>query len=163
MDFSFDTIVNLATLFLGGGGGAFFTWRYLRQQEKAKAKEAEANAVSAETSAVKEVQDVYQQLIADMKADRNEQKVYIQELKDDRRNLREDRDGLRERQDKMEEQIRDLQKDVDRNGRQLECLRPLLCGRRDCQDRLTVTITRDGSSAMASPGTEEEKKEKKKK
>lgn len=144
MEISIDTILSIVTLFLGGGGGAFFTWRYLRQQEKAKAKEAEANAVTAETTAVKEVQDVYQQLIADVKSDRDEQKAYINELKEDRRHLREERDELRQRIDQTEESVRQLQRDVARNGRKVEAMSPFLCARQGCQDRIFATVSAEG-------------------
>lgn len=144
MEFTFDSIINIATLFLGGGSGAFFTWRYLRQQEKAKAKEAEANAVAAETTAVKEVQDVYQQLITDVKADREEQKQYIQELKEDRRHLREDRDELRDRIDKTDEKVRNLQHEVALNGQRLEALRPFTCADLKCKKRVLARISEKG-------------------
>lgn len=137
MEISIDTLISIATLLVGGGGGAFFTWRYQRQKAKAEAMDSEATATE-------KVQDVYQQLITDVKTDRDEQKQYIAELKDDRRHLREDRDELRKRQDELEEQVRGLQREVARNGRQLECLRPFLCGRRNCPDRLPVTISDDG-------------------
>lgn len=146
MEISLDTMIALAGLLLGGGGGAFFTWRWQRAKAKAEAKEAEAQAESAEVSAAKEMQDVYQQLIADIKSDREEQKAYIQELKEDRRHLREDRDELRERQDKLEEQVRTLQRDVDRNGRMVECMRPFLCGKApECKACVPVTISADGA------------------
>lgn len=117
--------------------GWWFTWRYSRRKEKAEAKSAEADAA-------KELQDVYQQLINDIKADRDEQKAYIQELKEDRRHLREDRDDLRKRQDELEETVRNLQKDVARNGRMVECMRPFLCGREGCLLRVPVTISAQG-------------------
>lgn len=117
--------------------GWWFTWRYSRRKEKAEAKSAEADAA-------KELQDVYQQLINDIKADRDEQKAYIQELKEDRRHLREDRDDLRKRQDELEETVRNLQKDVARNGRIVECMRPFLCGREGCLLRVPVTISAQG-------------------
>ena len=42
MEITFDTILSIATLLLGGGGiGAFFTWRYVRREAAAKAKEKE--------------------------------------------------------------------------------------------------------------------------
>lgn len=145
MEFSLDTMIALAGLLLGGGGGAFFTWRWQRAKAKAEAKEAEAQAESAEVSAAKEMQDVYQQLIADIKTDRDEQKAYIQELKEDRRHLREDRDELRKRQDALEDTVRSLQGDVARNGRMVECMRPFLCGRQGCPDRMSVTISADGA------------------
>lgn len=144
MEISLDTLISIATLFIGGGGGAFFTWRWQRAKAKAEAKEAEAQAESAEVSAAKEMQDVYQQLINDIKTDRDEQKTYIKELKEDRRHLREDRDDLRRRQDTLEETVRSLQGDVARNGRMVECMRPFLCGRQGCPDRMSVTISVEG-------------------
>ena len=93
MDFSsIDTFINIASLLGGGGIGGFLTWKYTRRTKEAEAEQAE-------TTAAKEVQDVYQQLINDVKADREEQKTYISELKEDRRHLREERDDLRNRQD----------------------------------------------------------------
>ena len=84
-----------------------------------------------------------------MKKDRDEQKSYIQELKDDRQHLREDRDDLRRRQDGLEETVRSLQRDVARNGRMVECMRPFLCGQIRCKDRTGVTIDDDGSLSAA--------------
>lgn len=137
MEITLDTVIALLSLFVGGGGGAFFTWRWQRKRAKAEAKTAEADAA-------KELQDVYQQLIADVKADRDEQKAYINELKEDRRHLRKDRDDLRSRQDVLEETVRTLQRDVARNGRMVECMRPFLCGRENCQIRVPVTISPQG-------------------
>lgn len=138
MEISLESIIALLGLLLGGGGGAFFTWRW----QRAKAK---AEAVGADASAAKELQDVYQQLINDVKADRDEQKAYINELKEDRQHLRKDRDELRDRQDKLEEQVRTLQRDVARNGRMVECMRPFLCGKSpECKDCVPVTISSEG-------------------
>lgn len=138
MEFTVSDIISIVSLLAGGGGmGWWFTWRYSRRKEKAEAKSAEADAA-------KELQDVYQQLINDIKADRDEQKAYIQELKEDRRHLREDRDDLRKRQDELEETVRNLQKDVARNGRMVECMRPFLCGREGCLIRVPVTISAQG-------------------
>lgn len=129
---SLDTIVAILGLFIGGGGGAFFTWRWQRRRAKAEAKTAEADAA-------KEWQDVYQQLIEDIKTDRDEQKQYIAELKDDRLHLRRDRDDLRKRQDELEEAVRSLQRDVDRTNRLVEQMRPLLCGLAgECPNRKPV-------------------------
>jgi hypothetical protein len=132
-----DGVLAVLGLLLGGGSGAFFTWRWQRAKAKAEAE-------SAEVAAVKELQDVYQQMIADVKSDRDEQKTYIQELKEDRRHLRDERNELRERIDKTEEAVRALQREVARNGRMVECMRPLLCGRQGCADRVSVTISAEG-------------------
>ena len=59
MEINIDTIIAILGLFIGGGSGAFFTWRYQR-------KKAKAEAVTAEADAAKELQDVYQQLITDI-------------------------------------------------------------------------------------------------
>ena len=133
-----ETIISIIGLLAGGGGiGGLLTYRYQKRKEKAEAEMSEA-------SAAKEVQDVYQQLINDVKADREEQKAYIQELKEDRRHLREDRGDLRKRQDVLEEQVRGLQREVARNGRIVECMRPFLCGREGCAIRVPVTISAAG-------------------
>lgn len=137
METSFDTIISIATLLLGGGGGAFFTWRYQRKKAKAEAKTAEADAA-------KELQDVYQQLISDIKTDREEQKAYIGELKEDRAHLRKDRDDLRKRQDELEESVRNLQREVARTGRMVDFMRPLLCGREGCAIRVPVKVSELG-------------------
>lgn len=136
MEINIDTIIAILGLFIGGGSGAFFTWRYQR-------KKAKAEAVTAEADAAKELQDVYQQLITDIKTDRDEQKAYINELKEDRNHLRKDRDDLRKRQDELEQQVRSLQKDVARNGRMVECMRPFLCGKSGCRDRMPVNISNE--------------------
>ncbi len=137
MEITLDSIIGIAGLLLGGGGGAFFTWHWQRKKAKAEAKTAEADAA-------KELQDVYQQLIADIKADREEQKAYIIELKDDRQHLRRDRDDLRKRQDDLEESIRNLRREVDRNSRIVNFMRPLLCGREGCAIRVPVTVSEFG-------------------
>lgn len=134
MEITFADIISIATMLLGGGGiGYFLSWRYNRRKEAAEAGQAE-------TTAAKEMQDMYQQLIDDVKRDRDEQKAYIIELKDDRQHLREERDDLRNRLDQLEELVRRLQRDVARNGRMVESMRPLLCGKRGCKERVLVTF-----------------------
>ena len=155
---SIDNIIAIVTLLLGGGGGAFFTWRYQRKKAKSEAKAAEAEAERAKFEAMqanatltKEIQESYQRLTEDLKANldtqqeyNEEQKQYIKELKEDRRHLREERDDLRNRQDKTDENVRDLQMKVARYGRILECMRPFLCGRDGCAIRVPVTISPSG-------------------
>jgi len=155
---SIDNIVTLLGILLGGGGGAFFTWRYQRKKAKSEAKAAEAEAERAKFEAMqanatltKEIQESYQRLTEDLKANldtqqeyNEEQKQYIKELKEDRRHLREERDDLRKRQDKTDNDVRDLQMKVARYGRILECMRPFLCGREGCAIRVPVVISPDG-------------------
>lgn len=157
MEINIDTIIAILGLFLGGGSGAFFTWRYQRKKAKSEAKAAEAEAEKAKFEAMqanatltKEIQDSYQRLTEDLKANldtqqeyNEEQKQYIKELKEDRRHLREERDDLRNRQDKLEKTMRELQREVARNGRMVECMRPFLCGKSGCKDRMPVNISNE--------------------
>ena len=130
--------MSIVGLLAGGTGiGTFLTWRWTRRKAAAEAKTAEADAA-------KELQDVYQQLINDIKTDREEQKAYIGELKEDRAHLRKDRDDLRKRQDELEESVRNLQREVARNSRIVEFMRPLLCGREGCAIRVPVTVSEAG-------------------
>lgn len=138
MEFNVETISSILGLILGGGGiGWFFTWKYTRRKEKAEAE-------SAEAAAVKELQDIYQQMMADVKADRDEQKAYIRELKEDARRLRDERNELSDRLDKMEEEQRAMKMEIARNGRQIEAMRPFMCGDLACKKRQRVTITDEG-------------------
>lgn len=158
MEITFDNILAIAGLLFSGGIGSLITWRYQRKKAKAEAKAAEAEAEKAKFEAMqanaqltKEIQDSYQQLANDLKANldtqrqyNEEQKQYIKELKEDRQHLRQERDDLRKRQDKTDEDVRDLQTKVARYGRILECMRPFLCGREGCAIRMPVTISPDG-------------------
>ena len=134
MEISLDNILSIAGLLLGGSGmGAFFTWRWQRAKAKAEAKEAESTAAKSE-------QDVYQQIIADLKADREDMKAYNLEVKRERDEIRDERDKLRERLDEMEATIRQLQRDVARNGRMVEAMRPFICTDAKCKSRRCVII-----------------------
>ncbi len=141
MEISIDTMINILTLLLGGGGGAFFTWNYVRRKSKAEAEQAEAGAKQAEVTAAKEMQDMYQQLIDDVKKDREDQRNYIEELRTDRNHLRTDRDQLRQRMDGYDNDILALKRDVARYGRQVESMRPFMCGDLGCPHRQRVTIS----------------------
>jgi len=167
---SLEAIISIVTLIFGGGGiGALITWRYQKKKAKAEAKQAEAEAEKAKFEAmqanamlIKEIQASYQQMTNDLKANldtqqeyNEEQKQYIQELKEDRRHLRQERDEQRlqierltrtmnEWKNDSDKRIRDLQAQVARNGRQIECMRPLLCGREGCAIRVPVTISESG-------------------
>ena len=44
MEITFDSIIGILGLLLGGGAGGFFTWRWQRVKAKAEAKEKEAEA-----------------------------------------------------------------------------------------------------------------------
>ena len=114
--------------------------RYLINLNINRRKE-NAEADSAENNATKELQDVYQQLINDVKADRDEQRNYINELKESRKHLRDECEELRQRIEDTEKTVRRLQREVDRNGRMVESLRPFICGNMSCRKRQEVQIS----------------------
>lgn len=145
MDISIDTFINILSLLLGGGGGAFFVWRYQRKKAKAEATEAEA-------SAAKELQDMYQQMIADAKSDREDRKAQNDELRQERDHYKQDRNDLRERMEKLTHSFMDwrVEADNDRSkmkmeiaklGRKVEMMRPFMCGDLKCKKRQLVTIS----------------------
>ena len=170
MEISIETIMSAIGLIFGGSGiGALIGWRYQKKKAKAEAKQAEAEAERAKYEAmqanaqlIKEIQASYQQMTADLKTNldtqqeyNDEQKQYIQELKEDRSHLRQERDDQRiqierltrtmsEWKNESDEKIRNLQIQVARNGRQIECMRPLLCGREGCAIRVPVTVSESG-------------------
>lgn len=147
MEISLDAIISILTLLLGGGGGAFFTWQYTRRRAKAEASQAESTAA-------KEAQEFYQKVIADANADREENRTYIKELKDDRRHLREERDELRKRIDELDSTVRALQTAVAKTGRKVECMLPFMCGRASvCPDRMLVEISDIGDVKEKKTGT----------
>lgn len=143
-------IVSVLGLLLGGGGGAFFTWRYMNRKAKAE-------AVSAEISATKEMQDMYQQMLEDSKRDREDRKVQVEELRAERDHYKQDRNELRERLEKLEKTLNTLRdesvkykNESDRKiatlGRKVEGMRPFLCGDLKCKKRQLVALLENGES-----------------
>jgi hypothetical protein len=137
MEITFDTIISLLGLFIGGGGGAFFTWRYMRRKAKAEAQTEEVNMAKA-------VQDTYQEMLEDKQKEVADNQRLIAELREDRDHYKQGYIEMRNRQDKTEEIVRDLQMQVARNGRMVEVLRPFICTNLDCQLRQHGVISADG-------------------
>lgn len=138
MEITIDTILNVAGLIFGGGAfGGLLTWRFTRRKAQAEAIEAEAEAEQKKAEAEQERQNYYQQIIDDIAKDRD---YYKQE-----------RDELRCRLDSMEEQVRGLQRDVARNGRMVESLRPFMCADLACKLRKRVTISEEGEISEEKP------------
>ena len=135
MEITIDTLISLLGLFIGGGGGAFFTWRYMRRKAKAE-------AIQAEVEAAKEKQDYYQQIIEDVAKDRDYYKG--------------ERDEVRERMDKMARSFMDWRMEADKDrmemkleiarlGRKVEVMAPFMCGDLQCKLRKHVVLSDDGT------------------
>lgn len=148
MEISLDTIINVLSLLLGGGGGAFFVWRWQRKKAKAEASQAEA-------SAAKELQDMYQQMIADAKADREDRRAQNDELRQERDHYKNERNEVREQVEKLTRNVTEwrrcadderdsLRRTVARLGRKVDAMTPFMCGDLGCRLRQRVTISDDG-------------------
>lgn len=138
MEITLEAIISLVGLFIGGGGGAFFTWRFMRRKAKAE-------AVQAEVDAEKDKQDYYQQLLEDYKS-------HHEELRNEREHYKNERNELREKMEKMDEEMRSMKRlwtdkeiETDRKiaqlGRKVEAMRPFMCGDLKCKKRQLVTLS----------------------
>lgn len=149
MEISFDTLINIAGLFLSGSVGGFVAWKWQRRKMKAEAQTEEVNMAKA-------VQDTYQQMLKDKEEEVADKNRIITELREDRDHFRQDRNELRERIDKTETLVRELQEQVSENRREIDMMRPFLCGVLGCKLRKPVAIS-------AAPSAEKPKKQTKKK
>lgn len=103
-------LTTLVTSLCSGGLTWLFTFKYTRKQ--------------AEADSMLSVQSVYQQMIDDLKNDRVELKDKIENLK--------------ERDDQKERDIRDLTEKVKVNEREIQAMKPNLCGRKACVERIPI-------------------------
>lgn len=149
MEISFDTLINIAGLFLSGSVGGFVAWKWQRRKMKAEAQTEEVNMAKA-------VQDTYQQMLKDKEEEVADKNRIITELREDRDHFRQDRNELRERIDKTESLVRELQEQVSENRREIDMMRPFLCGVLGCKLRKPVAIS-------AAHSAEKPKKQTKKK
>ena len=123
----FESVTNILSLLFGGSLISIVTWKFARRKADAEAQKAEAEAKAAEAEAQQEKQNYYQQIIDDIAKDRDYYK--------------HDRDEQRARMDDMDAKFRDLQREVARNGRMVEAMRPFMCANLKCPNRQRVTIS----------------------
>ena len=149
MEITLDAIISLLGLFVGGGGGAFFTWRYLRRKAKAE-------AVTAEIDATKDMQDMYQQMLEDAKRDREDRREQVEELRADRDHYKQERNELRDKMEQLTRSFMDwrieadndrskMKMDIAKLGRKVETMVPFMCGNLTCKDRQRVVLSEDGT------------------
>lgn len=145
MEITLEAIISLLGLFIGGSGGAFFTWRYMRRK-------ARAEAVQAEVEAAKEKQEYYRGIIDDVAKDRDYYKG--------------ERDEVRERMDKMAHSFMDWRMEADKDrmdmkmeiarlGRKVEVMAPFMCGDLQCKLRKHVVLSEDGTVKTKRPARKE--------
>ena len=157
MEITLEAIISFIGLFLGGGGGAFFTWRWMNRRARAEAKEKEAEAKSAEVDMAQKVQDTYQEMLEDKNKEVEDNHRLIAELREDRDHYKKDRNELREQLDKLikdfydfkretEDERQKMKSDIARNTRIAESSRPFMCGLApDCAKCVPVIISDEGA------------------
>ena len=133
-----ETILALIGAIIGGGGIVGFIVGLLTiKYERHKAK---GEAHSAEYEGMKVEQDTYQELILDLKNAWKEQKEYIAELHEDRRNIRTERDELKQQIDVLRKKVNEQQCEIDDLKRIVSALKPLMCSQVGCNGRQTDII-----------------------
>ena len=147
-------IIELVGILLGGGSlvgliVSLTTIKYLRWKVKSEAKQADSEAKGADAEADMKRQDYYQEVIDDLRKDRErmkelreEQEKYIQELREDRKHLREDKDSLRKENSELHQiidELRNTQREqgdkIARLGRMQKAMMPLICTNTNCRMR----------------------------
>ena len=156
MEITLDSIIGILGLLFGGGAlGGIFTWRWQRKKAKSEAKEAEAEAKSAEVDMAQKVQDTYQEMLEYKQKEVEDNHRLIAELREDRDHYKQGYTEFRDQVEQLQKEFREfknstedernkMKRDIASNARQLEGLRPFLCGREDCALRVPVTIAQVG-------------------
>lgn len=110
-----EWVSMILTALASGGLAGFGTLWYARRKSKAEVEQAESEAA-------KSWQDVYQEMIEDLRGSRDEQK--------------EQNTMLRTKIEHLEDRISKLKDEVEQNARKLAWLIPITCCVRDCKDRV---------------------------
>ena len=158
MEITLETIISgLAWLFGGSGLGWFITWRWQKAKAKAEAKQAEAeakqkeaDAKTAEIEMAQKIQDTYQEMLEDKNKEVEDNHRLITELRADRDHYRQGYIEIRDEMEKLSKEFRNfrseteedrakMKRDIARNGRQMEAMRPFMCGDLSCKVRQRVT------------------------
>ena len=162
MEITLEAIISFIGILTGGGVGSFFTWRYFKRKAKADAESAEAEAEQKEAEAEKarieanrQFQEMYKTMFNDIKENYDEKQSIIDELRLDRDHYKTEAQEYRGQIEKLTKQFLEfkmnsehdmlaMKRDIARNGRMVECMRPFLCGREGCAIRVPVTISATG-------------------
>ena len=144
MEISLEAIISFIGLFIGGGGGAFFTWKWMNRK-------ARAEAVAAEVDATKEMQDLYKKMLADANEYLEDARNKVEGLRQERDHYKQDRDELREKVEKLtklfyelktesEKERSQLRIDISKLQSQIKGILPLTCTVPDCKLRQMLVL-----------------------
>ena len=124
------------------------------KEAEAKLKEVETKA--AEIDMAQKVQDTYQQILDDKQKEVEDNHRLINELREDRDHYKQGYVEFRDQLDKLSKEFRDfrsqtederatMKRDIARNGRMVEALRPFTCGiAPECKKCVPVIISATG-------------------
>jgi uncharacterized protein YhaN len=118
-------------------------------------RKAKAEAQTEEVNMAQRVQDTYQEILEDKQKEIEDNHRLISELREDRDHYKQGYMEFRDQLDKLSKEFREfrnqteeeranMKRDIARNGRMMECMRPFLCGREGCAIRIPVTISATG-------------------
>ena len=137
-----DLLLSIATLVMGGGW--VFTYRAYK-------READGRATQSEAEGWAKMQEVYQKHIEDISeiTDKVREERDIEIERNEK--LRHEYDEMRAKYNELENQILDLRKELNRQGRKLEVILPFTCSVAGCSNRTRVELQeQDGFSKIDS-------------
>lgn len=121
-------------MFLGGGSGAFFTWRYMRRKSRAEA--------------FIEEQNYYQEMLADMAKERDYYKRDRDEFRDKVDALSREFIEWRAKADK--ERV-EMKMEIDILRRKTAMMDTCICGDMNCKRRIRVMFDENGAASSINP------------
>lgn len=150
MEITLEAIISFIGLFLSGGAGAFFTWKWQKRKAKASAEKEEAEAKNAAMDAAKNMQEAYEKMFENVNKYLDDATVKVDGMRKERDYYQHRMEETQEKFDKFnrmvmdwkqstDDTIDDLKRKVARNGRQIEAMRPFMCGDLKCPNRQRVT------------------------
>jgi len=162
MEITLEAIISFIGLFLSGGAGAFFTWKWQKRKAKAEAEKEEAEAKNAAMDAVKNMQEAYEKMFENVNKYLDDATIKVDGMRKERDYYQQRMEETQEKFDKFnrtvmdwkqntDDTIDDLKRKVARNGRQIEMMRPFMCGKLDCSMRQHVVLSEDGTVKTKRP------------
>jgi chromosome segregation ATPase len=150
MEITLEAIISFIGLFLSGGAGAFFTWKWQKRKAKASAEKEEAEAKNAAMDAAKNMQEAYEKMFENVNKYLDDATIKVDGMRKERDYYQHRMEETQEKFDKFnrtvmdwkqstDDTIDDLKRKVARNGRQIEMMRPFMCGDLKCPSRQRVT------------------------
>lgn len=156
MEITLEAIIGILGLFVGGGGGTFFTWKWMSRRAKAE-------AITAEVDAAKDMQELYKKMIDHSNEYLDDADRKMDAMRAERDHYKRDRDELREKVDHLTKMFYDLKTEGERERAQLQISIARLqsrldgianstCSIEDCERRKVILF---GSEKKSKPKQKE--------